>query len=484
MIMPFRHFFQILTAFVTLAALWSCNPNGRYITITGYAQGGEYMVKLRIDNVEGQAAKKPELLKTGIDSILVAIDNSLSGYNPSSLLTRFNAGETIVPDSLFVEMYRLSRTFYELTDGAFDVAAGPIFDAWGFGFKDGDLPSEEEIAEIAAQCGMGRLRSDIREAITEEGTLNPADLLIGQTEYGKTTSNKNAGNGKTTGNKNAGNGKPTRTQTVTDGKTANLPQLNFNAIAQGYSCDLVAAWLRRQGVTDMLIMLGGGEIYCEGLNPSGMNWIIGIDEPIDGNNVSGASLQGKMVAGGCCGIATSGNYRKFYIRDGKKYAHTIDPRTGRPVEHNLLSATILAEDATTADALATYCMVMGLEASIDFISANEGVEGYLIYDDTAENSEAAHSETANSGTSISETASSETANSGTSISEAAKSGTSISETASSETANSGTSISEAANGKNPNPGTSTAEQNKTSKSHFDFWKSAEFDIGIKTDAKR
>ncbi len=377
MIMPFRQILHTITALAALAFLCSCNPNGRYVTITGYAQGADYMVKLRLDGIDPQAAKNPELLKTGIDSILVSIDNSLSGYNGNSLLTRFNAGETIVPDHIFTEMYELSRQFHDLTEGAFDVAAGPIFDAWGFGFKDGDIPTDNDIAGILAHCGMGRLRSDINEAIAEDGSLNPADLLTGP----KTTNNS-----KTAPTKN----------TIQPGNITGLPQLNFNAIAQGYSCDLVASWLRDKGVTDMLIMLGGGEIYCEGLNPSGKPWTIGVDKPIDGNNVSGAELEGKLTMDGTpCGIATSGNYRKFYIRDGKKYAHTIDPRTGRPVEHNLLSATILAEDATTADALATYCMVIGLEASQDFISSTDGIEGYLIYDDGNQttNPEPATSET-------------------------------------------------------------------------------------------
>ncbi len=383
--MPFRQISHAIAAFVAIAAfalLCSCNPNGRYVTITGYAQGAEYMVKLRLDGIDANATKNPELLKTGIDSVLAAIDNSLSGYNGNSLLTRFNAGETIVPDHIFTEMYELSRQFHDLTEGAFDVAAGPLFDAWGFGFKDGDMPTDNDIAGILATCGMDRLRSDISEAIAEDGTLKPQNLLAGQ---------------------NIGNGKPDRTKSTTPtqktqtGNATALPQLNFNAIAQGYSCDLVADWLRSKGVTDMLIMLGGGEIYCEGLNPSGKPWTIGVDKPIDGNNVSGAELEGKLIMDGTpCGIATSGNYRKFYIRDGKKYAHTIDPRTGRPVEHNLLSATILAEDATTADALATYCMVIGLEASQDFISATDGIEGYLIYDDGNTNSETTATEPATS----------------------------------------------------------------------------------------
>lgn len=125
-----------------------------------------------------------------------------------------------------------------------------------------------------------------------------------------------------------------------------------------------------------------GEIFCDGLNPSGLPWSLGIDRPTDGNNELGADIQGIFRApAGPHGIVTSGNYRKFYIKDGKKYAHSIDPRTGRPVEHTLLSATIVASDAMTADAYATYCMVVGLEESKKFLESRDDMEGCLIYDD-------------------------------------------------------------------------------------------------------
>ena len=158
-----------------------------------------------------------------------------------------------------------------------------------------------------------------------------------------------------------------------------LPQLNYNAIAQGYSCDVVAEYLYSIGVKDMMVDIG--EIYCDGLNPSGNRWTIGIDSPVDGNNNPGENLQAIFrVPEGPHGVVTSGNYRKFYVKDGKKYAHTVDPRTGYPVSHSLLSATILAPDATLADAYATYCMVLGLEDSQAFILSQPEVEGCLIYD--------------------------------------------------------------------------------------------------------
>ena len=164
-------------------------------------------------------------------------------------------------------------------------------------------------------------------------------------------------------------------QDCRDGKV-----LNFNAIAQGYSCDVIAGYLHSIGVKDMLVDIG--EIYCDGLNPSGRGWTIGVDNPVDGNNSPGKDLKGIWHSDGSgCGIVTSGNYRKFYIKDGKKYAHTIDPRTGYPVQHNLLSATVVAPTAAEADALATACMVLGAEDARSLIESLDGVEAYLICSD-------------------------------------------------------------------------------------------------------
>ena len=153
--------------------------------------------------------------------------------------------------------------------------------------------------------------------------------------------------------------------------------LNFNAIAQGYTCDVVADYLHSIGVRNMLVDIG--EIYCEGLNANGKPWTIGVDNPVDGNDTPGKDLRGIwQSAGKACGIVTSGNYRKFYVKDGKKYAHTIDPRTGYPVEHNLLSATIVAPTAAEADALATACMVIGPQQARALIESRPDLEGYLI----------------------------------------------------------------------------------------------------------
>lgn len=330
-----RRIVRIFLCFFAVAAALSCSQRSTYITITGFAQGGTYVVKFNTEGVDAA----PEQVRDSIDALLRGIDNSLSGYNKKSLLSRFNAGKTIAPDSLFVDIYSRAYDIFCQTYGAVDVASAPLFDIWGFGFANDSLPSSEKVAQVMFSCGMSRLKREM--PLSDQGTLRPSDLLL---------------------------------------EPGELPMLNYNAIAQGYSCDVVARYLYSLGVKDMLVDIG--EIFCDGVNPSGQPWTLGIDRPADGNNQPGAQIQGIFRAPeGPHGIVTSGNYRKFYVRDGKKYAHTVDPRTGYPVDHTLLSATIVAPDATLADAYATYCMVIGLDASRDFLESRPDLEGCLIYDD-------------------------------------------------------------------------------------------------------
>lgn len=317
---------------LALFALISCTgSSGRYVQISGYAQGGEYTVKLNLKGVPFSV----EAVRDSIDALLLQVDTTLSGYNKKSLLSRFNAGEKVPADPLFLEMYRLAYRFWEDSDGALDFGAGPLYDAWGFGFRNSDFPTEEEIADLLSRCGMRHLPPELP---VQDGWVNPADL--------------------------------------------GFPRLNYNAVAQGYTCDLIARFLYRIGVRDMLVDIG--EIWCDGLSPSGRPWTVGVDRPVD--RIPGteqARVQWECAwdsAGEPSGIVTSGNYRKFYVRDGKKYAHTIDPVSGRPVTHNLLSATVVsARSAAEADAVATWCMVVGLEASQALLCGDGALEGYLIY---------------------------------------------------------------------------------------------------------
>lgn len=306
---------RIIAIIFAAAVLCSCSRD-RYVVISGYAQGGTYTVKANI----GGTGTPQRTIAAEIERLLIQIDTTLSGYNKSSQLSRFNAGEDVELSPMFHDILAKSEEFGRKTDGAFDVWSAPLFDIWGFGFRSDSLPDPARVEGAMALAKEHKV-------------------------------------------------------------------LNFNAIAQGYSCDVIAGYLHSIGVKDMLVDIG--EIYCEGLNPKGKCWSIGIDTPVDGNNTPGASLSGIWESdGGAHGIVTSGNYRKFYIKDGQKYAHTIDPRTGYPVTHNLLSATVVAPTATEADALATYFMVIGFSEAREYVEARPGIEACLICSDeiwTSEN---------------------------------------------------------------------------------------------------
>ena len=320
---------------IVLAALCSaaCNDT-HYYRISGYAQGGTWQVKYR------GARLSPDRVQAGVDSLLREIDFTISGYNKASLLSRLNAGDSVVLNQRFLELYEHSYRMWEASQGAFDVASGPLFDIWGFGFTGDSLPSAKAVQDCLENCGTGRL-------ISPDGMRS----LLGE--------------------------KITARQLLRDKDEQALPRLNFNAIAQGYSCDVVADYLHGLGVSDMLVDIG--EIYCCGLNPSGKGWSIGIDNPVDGNNTPGADIKDVWTSdGGSHGVVTSGNYRKFYVRDGKKYSHTIDPRTGYPVTHNLLSATVIAPSAWEADALATWFMVIGFEQARTFLDSHPEIQACLI----------------------------------------------------------------------------------------------------------
>lgn len=317
-------FRSISLCFAALLAVVSCGRKADYQELTGYAQGGTYSVKFNHSGLKTGISE----IRRSVDSILKLVDTTLSGYNKGSQLSRFNAGGPVVPNEMFKEIFTISKRLYDETGGSLDMASGPLYDAWGFGFTNDSLPSAAVVDSLKAVCGMDKF------------DVNMSPLTPGI-----------------------------------------CPKLNFNAIAQGYTCDKIAEYLHSLGVRDMLVNIG--EIYCEGLNLSGKPWTIGVDRPVDGNmEFGGQGLVGKWQGDGSgCGVVTSGNYRKFYVKDGRKYSHTVDPRTGYPVTHNLLSATIVAPDATLADAYATYCMVIGLDEAKRFIESMDELEGYLVYAD-------------------------------------------------------------------------------------------------------
>ena len=318
----YRNLILLLT---TSLLLCSCVKDTSYHRIEGFAQGSSYQVIC--SPLRGITQ---EALKQRIESCLEGIDQSLSGYNKGSLLSRLNEGEDLPLNDDFIDCFTRSKEIWEETGGAFDPSSGPFFDLWGFGFTNKGSVTQEAIDSIRAFIGMDLLSLETRP----DGVhLVKADPRV---------------------------------------------KLNFNAIAQGFSCDRVARILDSVGCTDYLIDIGR-EIVCKGLNANGGLWRIGLDKPIDGNFDEGSDLQA-IIEVTDCGIVTSGNYRKYYIEDGHKFAHTIDPTTGRPVTHNLLSATVVAKDGSTADAYATWLMVEGVDKARKILADRPELDALLVYE--------------------------------------------------------------------------------------------------------
>jgi thiamine biosynthesis lipoprotein len=327
--------------FVLLAALWSCSggntpevgEKNRMIEIYGKAQGTTYAVKFLNPD-------EKKIGQTQVDSILRAIDNSLSSWVYSSTISKFNASDSVVVDDPhFINVFFRGKELSEVTNGAFHPMIMPLARAWGFGPEGGALKDD---VDLEALKELVNFDLEIR-AINEPKDSIDAKLLF---------------------------------------LKAPGQQMDVNSYAQGYSVDVVAHFLRDRGITDYMVEIGG-EIAAMGSNNTGIPWRIGIDKPIsnEGERVLEAILSIKNAA-----VATSGTYRKFYEKDGKKYSHMIDPFTGRPVEHNLLSATVMADNCTNADAFATAFMVMGVEGTKQFVSEHPelGLEIFLIYDGGAE----------------------------------------------------------------------------------------------------
>jgi thiamine biosynthesis lipoprotein len=307
---------------VILFIICSCKGDiSDYGRITGFTQGTTYNIVY-----DGMSSFPADKLRNKVEDILHQIDMSLSVYNDSSVISHLNRNETSVADTFFSQVFRRSQELSEMTGGAFDITVMPLVRAWGFG------PDEHKSFE-----------------------KSKLDSLLKLVGYKKV---------QMTGNKLV--------------KSDPRITLDVNAIAQGYTVDVLCNSFDAMGLKNYLIEVGG-EVRVSGKKGASY-WKIGIDRPADSNMVPGATLQA-IIELKDKALATSGNYRKFYVEDGIKYSHTIDPKTGYPAKNRLLSATIITTDCATADAIATACMVMGLERSIEFINNNPGLEGYLIYSD-------------------------------------------------------------------------------------------------------
>lgn len=260
-----------------------------------------------------------------IEAELQRFDASLSPFNPSSIISRFNRNDTaVVADAWFETVFARSKEVWRDTGGAFDPTVSPLINAWGFGFKTGAPVTPETVDSLWHLVGMERME-------LVDGRLHKDDPRM---------------------------------------------SLNFSAIAKGYAVDVVASFLREKGVKNFLVEIGG-EVAAQGKNARGETWRVGIDTP-DEANVAGGEIEAVVMLDDAA-LATSGNYRNFRVVNGRRVAHTIDPATGYPVQHSLLSATVLAPDCMTADAYATAFMVLGVDKSLEIAARNPGIEAYLIY---------------------------------------------------------------------------------------------------------
>lgn len=296
-----------------------------YSDFRGFTQGTTY-------NIIFQNNRKldPRILKDEVEAILHDFDMSLSLYQDSSIVSRINRNEDVIVDEYFSEVFRRSKEISSLTGGAFDVTIGPLVKAWGFG-PDAKKNFSEAIRDsLIRLVGMDKVEM-------VNGQIAKADPGI---------------------------------------------ILDFNAIAQGYSVDVLAAFFDAKKIDSYLIEIGG-EVRTRGLK-NGAYWRIGIDRPEDNNLMPGYNMQA-IIRISDRSLATSGNYRKFYVEEGVKYSHTIDPVTGYPVKDRLLSATIIAENCGLADGIATACMVMGIEGAKEFLNRNPQFDAYLIFSDEAGN---------------------------------------------------------------------------------------------------
>ena len=294
----------------------SCGRQSHKIVLQGLAQGSYYAITY-FDEENRNFQRE-------IDSIFHAVDISVNLWMDSSVISKVNRNEDVTLDSIFIDNFRIAMETARLSDGYFDPTISPIVAAWGFSYKRGDSITPQLIDSLKQLVDYRKIHIENGKVIKE----NP-DM-----------------------------------------------KLDFNAIAQGYTSDLIAAFLESRGIKNYLVDTGG-EIMARGSKPNDQPWIVGIEKPAE--NWDSEQVVQTRIALHDKGLVTSGSTRKYTERNGRRYSHCIDPKTGYPVEHNVLSATVLAENSVWADALASICMVMGMEKSLPLIESMDGVEAYYIF---------------------------------------------------------------------------------------------------------
>lgn len=288
-----------------------------YIHNQGMVFGTVYSIKYQNDKD----------LQKEIEAELKRVDNSLSTFNRQSVISRINRNEDVKADGMFAEVFSLARRISEETGGAFDITVAPMVNLWGFGFKGGAAPPAHSIDSLRSIVGYRKVRMEAGRVVKD------------------------------------------------DKRT----MLDCSAIAKGYGTDVVARFLKARGIENFMVEIGG-EVVTSGVSEARVPWRIGVTKPTDDSLSVNNEVQTVLNVTNKA-MATSGNYRNFYYKNGRKYAHTIDPKTGYPVQHNILSATVLADNCATADAYATAFMVLGLEGSKAVLDRHPELMAYLIYSD-------------------------------------------------------------------------------------------------------
>ncbi len=319
----------LLTAVIAVVAVGCGRPKSDLVVLQGEAQGSTFTIKY-IDSLQRD-------LSGPVDSLFRVIDRSLSLWDSSSTVNAFNAAtDAFVSDDIhFRTVVALSEQLWHSTDSAFDPTVLPLVRAWGLG-KQG-----RAALDTAAVLGLRRLVGMDRITMDNDWRIHA-----------------------------------TWPPRITYYKREAAVQFDPNGIAQGYTVDVLAMLLQQRGIERYMVEVGG-EVRCAGVNEQGKTWVMQIDKPLDGDE----HVQQTTVPLRDRSLATSGNYRKFIEIGGQRYGHTIDPRTGRPAMNTLLSASVIADDAATADALGTALMVMGTEEAKAWLTQHRDVEAYLISDD-------------------------------------------------------------------------------------------------------
>ena len=258
---------------------------------------------------------------------LEKVDEALSPFNKKSVITAVNNNHDIEVNDMFADVFLLAQKISDDTSGDFDITVAPLVNAWGFGFKNGTQPTKHNIDSLKNIIGYKKVRLEGRKVVKKDKRL----------------------------------------------------MLDCSSIAKGYGSDVVARFLQKRGVKNYMVEIGG-EIVTKGISPKRVPWKIGVTRPVDDSLSVSKELQ-SVINVTDKAMATSGNYRNFYYKNGKKYAHTIDPHTGHPVQHSILSSTVLAQDCATADAYATAFMVLGMDEAKKVLARHPELMAFFIYSD-------------------------------------------------------------------------------------------------------